>query len=140
MPQREFDHGDKDPAAALIEQIGYIDDFEVFYNKMLVGVYMRPEGMKKIKRADGTAGQLILPDSIRDEDRYQGKVGLVLKLGPTAFLDDGSAKFHGQVASVGSWVVFRPSAGLKMEINRTLCVILQDVQVELTIPSPDAVF
>jgi len=140
MPQREFDHGDIDPADAIIEKIGLIDDFDVFYNKVLVGVYERPDKMKKIVRDDGTTGQIIIPDSIREEDRYQGKVGLVLKIGPTAFVDDGGAQFHGQKVEKGEWVVFRPSAGLKMEINKTLCVLLQDVQIEMRVPQPDLVF
>jgi co-chaperonin GroES (HSP10) len=131
MPQREMDHGDKDPADELIEKIGYIDDIDVFYNKVLVAVYMRPEKTKS---------KIIMPDQVRDEDKYQGKVGLVLKKGLTAFVDEGAAKFHGQDVKVGDWLVFRPSVGLKMEINGTLCILLQDVQVELRIPSPDIVF
>ena len=126
-----MDHGDVDPAQKIVDEIGYIDDIDIYYTKILVGMYQRP---------DKTKSGIILADSTRDEDLYQGKAGLVLKIGPTAFLDDGAAKFHGQKVNVGDWIVFRPSNGLKMDINGVRCVLLQDVQVELRIPSPDVVF
>ena len=130
-PQRVMDHGDKDPAAELREKVGYIDDVDVFFNKILCAIYLRPEKTKS---------GIILTDQHREEDRYQGKAALVLKTGPTAFVDDGAASFHGQKVDVGDWVVFRPSAGLKMTINGTDCILLQDVQVELRIPAPDIVY
>ena len=131
MPQMLMDHGDVDPAQELINKVGYIDDIDVFFNKVLCAVYLRPEKTKT---------GIILTDDIRKEDEYQGKAAVVLKVGSTAFLDDGAAKFHGQDVKVGDWIVFRPSAGLKMTINKTHCVLLQDVQIELRIPSPDIVF
>ena len=130
-PQRVMDHGGKDPAADLVEKIGYIDDIDIYFNKVLCALYLRPEKTKS---------GIILTDVHRDEDKYQGKAALVLKIGPTAFKDDGAAQFHGQSVNVGDWVVFRPSAGLKMTINETDCVLLQDVQIELRIPAPDIVF
>ena len=126
-----MDHGDVDPAQELIEKAGYIDDVDVFFNKILCAVYIRPEKTKT---------GIILTDDIRKEDEYQGKAAVVLKVGPTAFVDDGAARFHDQKVSVGDWVVFRPSAGLKMTLNKTHCVLIQDVQVELRIPAPDVVF
>ncbi len=37
-----------------------LDEFEVYHNKILVGIYMRPEK---------TSGGLYLPDTTRDESR-----------------------------------------------------------------------
>lgn len=131
MPAAYMDHGGKDPAQLITSKIGNLSDVEVFYNKVLCGIYVRPEK---------TVGNVFLPDSIRDEDLYQGKAAIVLKVGPTAFVDDGQAKFNGQNISPGDWIVFRPSNGLKMKINKTDCVLLQDVQIELRIPAPDVVY
>ena len=131
MPQMLMDHGDKDPADEIREKIGYIDDFDIFFNKVLVAIYIRP---KKTK-----SGIHLTDDTVK-EDEYQGKAALVLKKGPTAFMDDGDARFHGQDVEVGDWIVFRPSNGVKLSINKTLCVLLQDVQIEMRVPSPDAVF
>jgi len=131
MPQREMDHGGIDPAQALIDKIGYIDDVDIYFNKILCALYLRPEKTKS---------GLFLTDEHRDEDKYQGKAAVVLKVGPTAFMDDGQAQFHGQTVAPGDWVVFRPSNGLKMTINKTDCILLQDVQIEMRVPSPDMIF
>lgn len=126
-----MDHGGIDPAEQIIETVGDLNDVGVFHNKVLCGIYVRPEKTK---------GGILLTDAHRDEDLYQGKAAVVLKVGPTAFVDDGQAKFYGQSVKPGDWIVFRPSAGLKMKIRKTDCVLLQDVQIELKIPAPDVVF
>lgn len=131
MPQRFMDHGGVDPAQHLIDKIGYIDDVEVPLNKVLLGIYLRPEKTKS---------NIILPDGVRDEDLYQGKACLVLKLGPVAFKDDDKFSFHGYKAEIGQWVVIRPSDGMKLDINGVRCVLLADTQCQLVIPSPDMVF
>lgn len=131
MPASFMDHGGKDPAKEIIDKAGNLDDVEVFYNKVLCGIYIRPEKTK---------GGVFMTDDHRAEDLYQGKAAVVLKVGPTAFVDDGQAQFRGQKVEVGDVIVFRPSNGLKMKINKTDCVLLQDVQVELRIPAPDVVF
>ncbi|MEN9931891.1 MAG: hypothetical protein RIS17_464 [Pseudomonadota bacterium] len=45
-------------------------------NRVLVATYIRPEK---------TSGGIIRPDQLREEDKWQGKAGLVLKIGPSAF-------------------------------------------------------
>ena len=78
MKQLQMDHGD-DPKGKLINEIGDISDIEIFNNQILVGVYIRPEKTKS---------GLYLSDKYRDEDRFQSKVGLILKMGPSAFNDE----------------------------------------------------
>ena len=78
MPQREMDHAN-DPRQALKEQIGNIDDIEIFNNQILVAVYIRPEKTKS---------GIYLPDNNRAEDQYQSKIGLELKKDSTAFIDE----------------------------------------------------
>jgi len=124
---------DVDPVDEIVERIGDLSEFIVPLNKILVGIYMR---------GDKTTGGIILPDQIRDEDRYQGKAGLILKKGPIAFVDDDRVHFHGLNPDVGEWVMFRPSNGLKVDIRSKTghCILLSDTQVELVIPAPDLVF
>ena len=52
----------------------HIDGIDVLFNQVLIAVYERPKV---------TASGIHLPDQSTDEDRYQGKVGLVLKRGQT---------------------------------------------------------
>jgi hypothetical protein len=71
------------PADPLWEAAGDLSDYEIFHNLVLVATYIRPEKI----------GSIIVTDNRLIEDRFQGKVGLVLKCGPLAFKDDASAKF-----------------------------------------------
>ena len=119
------------PRKVITDKIGDLSNIDLFYNKILVGIYIRPEK---------TAGGIIYTDETREEDRFQGKAGLVLKIGPTAFKDEGSVQFYGQKVQVGDWIVFRPSNGLKMKINSIDCVYLQDVHVEMRVDRPDWVY
>lgn len=120
-----------DPGHEIRAAIGDLDGFEVMHNQILVGVYIRPEK---------TAGGIILADQTRNEDRFQGKAGLVLKKGPLAFRDDEANKFHGQDVQVGDWVCYRVSDGWPIKINGVLCRLLEEVHVKARIAAPDMVY
>ena len=130
MPPALMSHIE-DPANEIRKRIGDISKIEVLHNQILVGVYIRPEKTK---------GGILLTSQTRDEDRYQGKAGLVLKKGPLAFVDDENNKFHGQNVDIGDWVFYRVSDGFPLVLNGTLCRLLEEVHVKGKIPSPDVVF
>lgn len=130
MPASLMEHVN-DPADQLRAQIGNVSSIEILHNQILVAVYIRPEK---------TRGGIILSDHTRNEDRYQGKAGLVIKKGPLAFVDDDANKFHGQNVEVGDWVFYRVSDGFPLILNGTLCRLLEEVHVKGKIPSPDVVF
>lgn len=121
---------DVDPALELTKKIGDLTKVDVFHNQILVGVYQRP-----VK----TKSNILLPDSVRQEDRYQGKVGVVLKKGAQAFVDDETTKFTDDV-NVGDWVFYRVSDGFPITINGVLCRLLEEVHIKGRVPSPDQVF
>lgn len=122
-----------DPVEEIMEKIGDLTDFVIPFNKILIGIYMRPEKTKS---------GLILSDQYREEDRWQGRAGVILKRGPMAFIDDDRVKFNGLNPQVGEWVCFRPSDGMKLDIRHREghCILLSDVQIQLVIPAPDLVF
>jgi co-chaperonin GroES (HSP10) len=120
-----------DPAEELKLAVGDISKIKVFHNNILCAVYKRPE-----KLASG----LYISDKTRQEDEYQGKVVLVLKKGPLAFIDDDKTAFAGQDVNPGDWVVLRSSDGWKLNINGVLCHVIQDVQIKMTVPEPDVAF
>lgn len=120
-----------DPAAELKKGVGDLSGVEVFHNQVLVAMYMRPEKTK---------GGIIITDNTRAEDKWQGKVGLVMKKGPSSFVDDGSVSFHGVDVSVGDWVVFSHNDGWSVNINGAPCRMLQDVHIKARVASPDLVF
>jgi co-chaperonin GroES (HSP10) len=120
-----------DPAKELLDKIGDLSGVTLFFNGVMVAIYKRPEQ---------TASGLYLADKSRDEDIYQGKVGLVVKKGPLAFQDDENVKFNGQNVEVGDWIVFRPSDGWQWNVNKTECRMLRDVDVKARIAAPDSVW
>lgn len=122
-----------DPKEALMGKIGDIRDVELFHNQVLVAVYMAPEK---------TAGGIIRPDTNKDEDRHQSKIGLIVKAGPNAFQADKSWTWPDDIA-VGDWVFFRVSDGWNVTVNGArdnLCRILDDVDVRGRIQHPDQVW
>lgn len=130
MPAMEMMH-DTDPRDKILSEIGDLSTFEVFHNDVVVAVYLRPEKTKS---------GVYLTDKHRDEDRFQSKVGLVVKMGPDAFVDDTGTWFHGVKVRVGDWVWFRPSDGFNLTVNKVLCRALKDTSIRGTIESPDAVW
>ena len=124
-------HHETDPKAALLKELGDISEIELMNTQVLVAVYIRPEKTK---------GGIIMTTKSRDEDRYQSKVGLVLKAGPSAFVDEDQKWFSGLDLKVGDWVVFRPSDGWNVTVNGVLCRMFDDTAVRARVPHPDSVY
>jgi co-chaperonin GroES (HSP10) len=124
---------DVDPKQKIVDDIGQdlINDTHVHGDQILLGVYERPE-----KLASG----LFLSDKTKDEDRHQGKVGLVIKVGDTAFSYRGQYKWTGKAAQVGDWVVIRASDGWALELGGKLCRMVDCAEIRLTVPEPDVVW
>lgn len=130
MPFMKMEHK-VDPAKFIHNEIGNIDDIEIFHNQVLVAIYIRPEQTK---------GGILLPGQTRDEDKYQGKVGLVIKKGNEAFVDDTGKWFRGVNIDLDDWIVFRPSEGWQITVHGVLCRILSDTDIRGRIPAPDSVW
>lgn len=139
MPAMNMFH-EVDPKEVILSGIGDIGELKMTANDVLVAIYLRPEKTKS---------GIILTDRNRDEDKYQSKVGLVLKMGPDAFVDESGEWFKDVEIKVGDWVWFRPSDGWNMDLManpdaRTLdcvhCRVLKDTSIRGTIPHPDMVW
>jgi len=133
MPYVKIDHK-VDPKEKLLAEIGDLSDITVFNNNILVAVYQRPTtvtlGGKEFHLADKTV----------EEDRYQSKVGLVLKMGPTAFNDPDGQWFQGVEVKEHDWIVIPPSAATSMIVKGVLCRLMADTQVKMHVSDPDAVY
>ena len=141
MPAGDMQH-DADPKQVIWDAIGdTLESVEIFNNELLVAVYMRPEKTK---------GGIILPGSNRSEDKFQSKVGLVIKTGPAAFDDPTNQWFADAKIEVGDWVVFKPSDGWTVTlntasknpdyINGVICRMLDDTAVRGRVGSPDRIW
>ena len=131
MPLMRMVH-DRDPADEVRDRIGSLDGIQVTRAQVLVGIYERPTTTK---------GGVIIPGQVQAEDKFQGKVGLILALGPDAYVDDAKVQFSVK-PKVGQWVVFKVSDGWPLRINdeKANCRLLDDVDVRLVTDEPDRVF
>lgn len=130
MPHMLMEH-QENPAEPIYKKIGNLDDFPIFGNLVLIGVYERPEKTKS---------GILLAQTTRDEDKNQGKAGLVLKKGPGAFKSDKNYDFHGMDVVPGEWVAIFVSDGRPIVLNGQLCRLVEDQHIRLKIPTPDSVF
>lgn len=110
---------------------GALDKFEVFHNQVLLGIYMAPEKTK---------GGIIRPDSVKAEDRWQGKVGLVLQAGPLAFVNDNRNDFRGQGVAMDDWILFRVSDGFPLDINGVHCRLIEDIHIKGRVTAPEIIW
>ena len=130
MPPMIMQH-EVEPSDKLMKELGDLSKVEIFNNQLLVAVYIRPQKTKS---------GIYLADKTVDEDRHQSKVGLVVKKGPTAFVDESETWFKDIKIDEGDWVVFRPSDGWQITVNNVLCRILEDTVVRGRVDHPDRVW
>lgn len=130
MPFMIMNHKE-DPKKMILEALGDISSVEVFNNQLLIAIYIKPKM---------TAGGILVPESTRDEDIWQGKVGLVIKKGPTAFVEEEEKWFKGVKVDVHDWIYARSSEGWSLKVHDVHCRLVDDVNVRGKISHPDEVW
>jgi co-chaperonin GroES (HSP10) len=129
MPATAYAH-DTDPKQRLLEALGDVSDVEIFHNKVLCAVYIAPEKTK---------GGIIRPYQNVDEDKYQGKVGLILRCGPSAFVNDSKWQWPEDLGE-GDWVFYRIHDTGQLSVNGQPCRMLDDIDVTGRTQDPDKVW
>lgn len=124
-----------DPRDELWKAIGDISGVTVMHNQVLVATYIRPD-----HKDLGNGHKLFLSDKTRDEDMWQGKVGLVVSKGPMAFKDDDNVKFHGQNVERGDWIAYRSADGHQLKVNGVHCRMLTDTTIRMKLSHPEAIY
>lgn len=119
------------------ENVGDLRDFNLFPTDVLVAHF---------ERTKLPGSTLFAARQTKTEDRFQGKVGLILKLGTQAYVDAIDAKFHGFSPRAGDWAVYKNTDGREMDIvaagkvTKTLVRVLKDGEIYLTVNRPDRVW
>jgi len=108
-----------------------LDKVTVATNHVLVGIWMRP---------DKTKGGVLLTQKTRDEDKWQGKTGFVIKKGPIAFKSDDRNDFGDFSPAFGECVLYGVNDGLSFDVNGVHCRLLQDVHVRAVVPNPEMIW
>jgi co-chaperonin GroES (HSP10) len=130
MPAVEIAH-DADPKEVILERVGDLEGVEIFGADVMVAIYERP---------NKTKSGIILTDTTTGEDLHQGKIGLIVKKGPLAWVDDDNVTFRDEDrCDVGDWVFFRPSDGWRATLNTMRGALSKDNLVNLRIVKDTAI-
>lgn len=121
-----------DPKTVIFDATkNFADKVLVLGARVLVATYIRPEK---------TTGGIILTDKSRGEDVWQGKVGLVLALGPLAFQNDEEHRWGEIKPQVGDWVLTNIGDTRRLQLGPSSCRFVEDVHVQAIITDPDTVW
>lgn len=122
---------DRDPKSdfgkVVREMIGSLDKYQVLGSNVLVATYVRPRK---------TAGGILLTDNSIHEDRWQGILGLVLKMGDAAFTFDGAYEYKGPKAKVGDYVMFHTSDARELSIKGISIKLVDSSLIRMIVPDP----
>jgi co-chaperonin GroES (HSP10) len=100
-----------DTKQEILDKLGNLEHVEIAQNEVLLAIYQRPEK---------TAGGIILTHNNLKEDLYQGKVGLVVKIGAACRFereDPKTGAVYGLPIKLHDWVFCRTSDSWPLDIN-----------------------
>jgi co-chaperonin GroES (HSP10) len=133
-----------DPRQEILNRLGDLSHVEIAGDDVLLAIYQRP---------DMTPGGIALAAQTLKEDVYQGKVGLVVKIGPTAKFDhveDYAGPSMKLDIKEGDWVVVRPSDTWPLDINGdpkalakgdfTACRLVKPRLIRLRVQNPNVIW
>lgn len=119
-----------DPKQAILDTVGDLSGIEVIGDRVLMGTFIRPEKTK---------GGIFLTDSTKEEDIWQGKVGLVLKWGPDAFINPETGESYAQSVKVGEWAVYYGGDAKPVQVNNFPCRLIRDSLILMKVTDPMAI-
>jgi hypothetical protein len=122
MPNVAMKH-EKDPREQLLEEIGDVSSVKIEEHQILLAIYRRPEK---------TRGGIVLTQSNLNEDLYQSKAHLIVKMG-SKVNSTLPLKLH-------DWVVIKPSDGWDLEVNFTSCRMAYGDHIRAIIDRPGVVW
>jgi co-chaperonin GroES (HSP10) len=133
-----------DPRRELLDKLGDLSGIEIAQNEVLIAIYMRPEK---------TSGGIMLPHQHLKEDRYQGKCGLVVKIGSACkFVRETpeTGRKFGLEIHLHDWIVVRPSDTWALDINSNAealqvqdfvqCRLVYDSQIRMRVADPRVIW
>ena len=119
-----------DPKAALLNSLGDYSGLLPVRYQVLVATYIRPEKTK---------GGIIRVESTLREDRFQGKVGLILAYGELAF-----TKGFEKGPDIHDWVIYNPADSFELFFGdgqtATACRLIEDVAIKAVIDNPITIY
>lgn len=108
-------------------------------NRVLIITHVHQNG-KKVTMPDGTTQMIHFIDKRKDANRFEGKTGLVIAIGPAAFKYDGAFKWEGRKPKVGDWVWYRASDAVERGFRSIWGRMIPDDLIEGIVDDPRDVF
>lgn len=101
---------------------------DLIWNRVLIAVWRAPEAKET------AGGKIFRSDANRDNDGWQGSTGLIVRMGPTAFVSGFNEEtrepiYQLQAPKVGDWVGFSRGYGTTVKIN-DIPLVLIDKETE----------
>jgi hypothetical protein len=125
----EYSQGE-DPRQVVLDKImPLIGGLELYRNEVLIVV--APNCTK--------IGSLYTSEGYKAEQRFQGKIGLVVALGEIAFNDDKLWPNVETRPAVGTWVFFRPADAPECAIGGYSCRFISDDKIRGRCSAADSI-
>lgn len=140
IEQLSYTTGEEDPRDVIMKRLG--SDLcrirTVLGARVLVATAPSPGRSK---------GGVIFSDKFKDEGRWQGKAGLVIKMGATAFKYDPrhpayewDEETHGPKAHLGDWVGFFTSDAREIGFGGISCRLIWDADITSILEDAEAIY
>ena len=120
-----------DQKAMMLAMLGDMSGQRVLGNRVLVATYVTPQVSK---------GGILFIDKRKDASRFEGKVGLVIKVSEVAFTYDGAFEWRGAKPEVGDWVWYRASDAPERWIKDVSCRTIEDDRIEGITDDPSSIY
>ena len=110
---------------------GWLDKIQPTGSDCVVCVYERPQT---------TAGGIIVPETASriSEDKFQGVVGLIVKLGPNYGAHERALGLK-PMPQVGDWVAFRTIDCVAFVLGKRSMRLLQGNFIRMVLSNPDCI-
>lgn len=126
---------DTDPREVTLARVeSNLDGCAIGGADILIAVYEHPDQI-----VVGMGGKVLhVPKS--NEDKFQGKVGLILQMGPLCYSERRRTNGWFPVdPKVGDWVIFDINMSWQFAAAKAMCRLVEDTNIRAVIPHPDAV-
>lgn len=148
---------EEDEAKRQIEEALGFEPIRVTWWQIAIKVYVRPEEVRRFKTDDGREIGIYIPDEARAHDKFVNNVGLIMNIGPLAFLAKPFQEplpiqiwryFFGRWMKpspykrpfkVGDWVVFDRNSGPEVNYRGVPVVLTEEKFVRAVIEDPSFV-
>jgi hypothetical protein len=103
----------------ILEDLGDLAQYEVLDEECIIAIYAESNVLSRIKDNTGKTIELVGTQNRATESRYQGKAGLLVKIGPQAFrFHNNGQNYEGVIPRFGDWVVSYPQDGREIALRR----------------------